>query len=61
MCKGEFESLRAIYASSPGFVPEPYTWGRYARRDPERWFLLAEFRDVGEQVWIPESHNMSQP
>ena len=50
MCEGEFESLRAIYAVSPGFVPEPYAWGRYGQGDPETHFLLAEFRDVGKQV-----------
>ena len=50
MCEGEFESLRAIYAVSPGFVPEPYAWGRYGQGDPETYFLLAEFRDVGKQV-----------
>lgn len=50
MCQGEFESLKAIYAVSPGFVPEPYAWGKYAQEDPETYFLLAEFRDVGKQV-----------
>ncbi len=50
MCQGEFESLKAIYAVSPGFVPEPYAWGKYTREDPETYFLLAEFRDVGKQV-----------
>ena len=24
MCEDEFESLKAIHAVSPGFVPEPY-------------------------------------
>ena len=50
MCEGEFESLKAIHAVSPSFVPQPYAWGRYRREDPETYFLLAEFRDVGEQV-----------
>ena len=50
MCEGEFESLRAIYAVSPGFVPEPYAWGRYGKGDPEIYFLLAEFRNVDKQV-----------
>lgn len=50
MCEGEFESLKAIHAVSPGFVPEPYAWGRYSQEDPENYFLLAEFRDVGKQV-----------
>ena len=50
MCEGEFESLKAIHAISPGFVPEPYAWGKYTREDPETCFLLAEFRDIKEQA-----------
>ena len=50
MCEGEFESLEAIHAASPGFVPESYAWGKYTQEDPETYFLLAEFRDVGKQV-----------
>jgi len=50
MCEGEYESLKAIHAVSPGFVPQPYAWGKYAEKDPETYFLLAEFRDVGKQV-----------
>ena len=49
MCEGEFESLKAIHAVSPGFAPKPYAWGKY-KEDPETYFLLAQFRDVGEQV-----------
>ena len=33
MCEGEFESLKAIHAVSPGFVPEPYAWGKYTQED----------------------------
>ena len=50
MCEGEFESLKTIHAVSPGFVPEPYAWGRYTQDDSETYFLLAEFRNVGKQV-----------
>lgn len=50
MCEGEYESLKEIYAVSPDFVPEPYAWGKYCRPEPETYFILAEFRDVGEQV-----------
>lgn len=52
MCEGEYEFLRAIYEVSPSFVPKPYAWGKYDKEDPETYFLLAEFRDVGEQVRI---------
>lgn len=50
MCEGEFESLKAIHAVSPAFVPEPNAWGKYAQEQPETYFPLAEFRDVGKQV-----------
>jgi protein-ribulosamine 3-kinase len=50
MCEGEFESLKAIHAVSPTYVPEPYGWGKYSQEGPETHFLLVEFRDVGEQV-----------
>jgi fructosamine-3-kinase len=48
MMQGEYESLKAMHAVSPSLVPEPYGWGQYDD-DPETYFLLAEFRDVGEQ------------
>ena len=51
MCEGEYESLKAIYAISPSFVPQPYAWGKLEGAD-ETYFLLAAFRDVGEQVSV---------
>ncbi|KAF2746733.1 hypothetical protein M011DRAFT_468429 [Sporormia fimetaria CBS 119925] len=53
MCEGEYESLKAIYAVSPDFVPKPYAWGKYKEEDPETYFLLTKFRDVGEQPADP--------
>ena len=52
MCEGEFESLKAIHAVSPNFVPKPYAWGKYSKDGPETYFLLAGFRDVGRQVRV---------
>ena len=49
MIEGEFESLKAIHSVSSTFAPMPYAWGRLEKREPEAYFLLAEFRDVGEQ------------
>ena len=49
MTEGEFESLKAIHAVSPEFAPMPHAWGRLGKLEPETYFLLAEFRDVGEQ------------
>ncbi|KAF2839197.1 hypothetical protein M501DRAFT_1003750 [Patellaria atrata CBS 101060] len=53
MCEGEYESLKAIHALSPSFVPKPYAWGKYEQAEHETYFLLAEFRDVGEQPADP--------
>jgi len=49
MIEGEYESLKAMYAVSPGFIPEPYGWGHYSQDGKECYFLLEEFRLVGEQ------------
>ncbi|KAL8648353.1 MAG: hypothetical protein Q9226_006029 [Calogaya cf. arnoldii] len=49
MTEGEFESLKEMHAASPIFVPKPFAWGRYSKSEPETHFLLAEFRNVGEQ------------
>ena len=49
MCEGEFEALKAIEAVSPGFVPTPYAWGQ-ADKDQDTYFLLVEFRHIGQQV-----------
>ena len=49
MTEGEFESLKAIHAVAPNFAPEPFAWGKYRKEEPETYFLLVEFREVGEQ------------
>lgn len=49
MCEGEFESVKAIGAVSPGFVPKAYGWGRFSKHE-ESYFVLLEFREVGRQV-----------
>ncbi|CAN9277453.1 unnamed protein product [Alternaria alternata] len=53
MCEGEYESLKSIYAVSPSFVPQPYGWGQIDEGLAETYFLLAAFRDVGEQPADP--------
>ena len=56
MCEGEFESLKAIYATCPDFVPEPFAWGKYKQEGPESYFLFTAFRDIGKQVgWLLSS------
>ncbi|KAJ8124086.1 hypothetical protein ONZ43_g109 [Nemania bipapillata] len=50
--EGEFESLKAIHNVSPELAPLPYAWGRFketALLSDATYFLLAQFREVGEQ------------
>ncbi|KAJ5958774.1 uncharacterized protein N7479_005924 [Penicillium vulpinum] len=47
MCEGEFESLNAINNTLPSMAPKPLAWGKY--KNEESYFMLAEFREVGEQ------------
>lgn len=54
MSSGEFESLRVIYEASPGYCPKPFAHGRYAKQEPETYFLLMEFREFGKVPADPE-------
>ncbi|KAI1259687.1 Fructosamine kinase-domain-containing protein [Xylariaceae sp. FL1019] len=52
MMQGEFESLKAIHHVSPELAPMPYAWGKFectSPREPDTYFLLAQFREIGEQ------------
>ncbi|RYC62872.1 hypothetical protein CHU98_g3310 [Xylaria longipes] len=52
MMEGEFESLKAIHSVSPDLAPQPYAWGKFkdgASLGDDTYFLLAQFREVGEQ------------
>lgn len=60
MCEGEYESLKSIYAVSPSFVPQPYGWGQIDEGLAETYFLLAAFRDVGEQVCVISSLGVTE-
>lgn len=53
MVEGEYESLKAIYATSPDFCPKPYCWGKCAK-DDDMYFLLEEFRHIQVQPATPE-------
>jgi hypothetical protein len=48
MIHGDFESLKAVHAVAPECAPEPYGWGQYDDTESPTYFLLAEFREVGE-------------
>lgn len=49
MSKGQFESDKAIHDVLPSFAPKPFTWGKYKAEGPGHYFLLAEFREIGQQ------------
>lgn len=51
MLEGEFESVKAMHAVVPSFIPIAHTWGPLAK-GPEN-FLLSEFREVGQQPPAP--------
>jgi len=60
MCEGEYESLKAIYAVSPSFVPRPYACGEVEENGSTAHFLLAAFRDIEKQVWVLRFSRMSK-
>ena len=53
MAISEFESLKAIHAVVPDFVPKPVAWGKY-ETVPDTYFLLFEFVDFSGEMPEPE-------
>lgn len=51
MCQGEYESLKAIHEVAPGFVPTPISWGQISGQGEDVYFILEEFRDMGDEVY----------
>lgn len=49
MCEGEYESFKAIHTVSPSFVPRPWAWGQYNDVPELTFFVLADFRKIGQQ------------
>lgn len=49
MCEAEYESIKAIHAVSPDFAPQPCAWGPYKNASVPTFFLLTDFRGVGQQ------------
>lgn len=50
MTEGQFEADKALHAVSPSFCPRPIAWAKYkSTPGPDSYFLLAEFREVGQQ------------
>ena len=56
MMLGECESMRAIHAITPSFIPEPYAWGTYESA-PDTHFFLCEFRELKEE--LPDPHKLA--
>ncbi|KAB5516896.1 Fructosamine kinase-domain-containing protein [Coniochaeta sp. 2T2.1] len=46
MLRGEFESANEIFRLMPGFIPEPYGYGRYKEANPATYFYLSEFMNM---------------
>ncbi|KAI4162901.1 MAG: hypothetical protein LQ342_003412 [Letrouitia transgressa] len=49
MMHGEYESMRAIHALVPNFVPEPVAWGTYTSV-PDTHFFLCEYREMMDEM-----------
>jgi fructosamine-3-kinase len=49
MSEGQFESDKALHEVLPSFCPKPYALGKYKAAGPANYFILAEFRDIGQQ------------
>ncbi|CAJ2512635.1 Uu.00g007540.m01.CDS01 [Anthostomella pinea] len=51
MIEGEYESLKALYAVSPTFVPVTYSWGSYKNKATgvHTHFLLTQCREIADQ------------
>ncbi|UDD59633.1 hypothetical protein AFCA_007052 [Aspergillus flavus] len=50
LVQGEFNSMSEIYATAPGFVPKPYTWGTCYLDDTEAYFFISEFIDFSSKL-----------
>ena len=60
MTEGQFEADAAIYNVLSTFTAKPFTWGRYEREGiPPTYFLLTEFREVGQQP--PDPIRLTRP
>ena len=54
---GEFESMKALFATSPDFMPRPHDWGSY-KSIPDTHFFLCDFHDMVEE--LPEITNFTK-
>lgn len=53
MLHGEFESMKAIYALLPDFVPKPIAWGTYESM-LNTHFFLCEYREMTDVMPDPQ-------
>ncbi|RYN35641.1 hypothetical protein AA0113_g1281 [Alternaria arborescens] len=69
MMEGEFNSMSSLYQNSPGFIPEPLTWGKFKMKTPETYFFLCDFINMTNGMPDPvqfcaklaELHRTSEP
>ncbi|KJK65999.1 Fructosamine kinase [Aspergillus parasiticus SU-1] len=54
LVQGEFNAMSEIYATAPGFVPKPYTWGTCHLDDTEAYFFISEFIDFSGKLPEPD-------
>ncbi|OXV05677.1 hypothetical protein Egran_06556 [Elaphomyces granulatus] len=47
MCEGEFESMKALNSVISTIAPQPWAWGKC--KNEESYFMIVDFREVGEQ------------
>ena len=56
MLHGEFESMKAMHALSPDFIPKPIAWGTY-ETIPDTHFFLCQYRHMTDAM--PDPYNFS--
>ncbi len=56
MVHSEFQSMKAICALMPEFVPKPLAWGTYESM-PDTHFFLCEYRDMTDDM--PNPHKFA--
>ncbi|KAH4029372.1 protein-ribulosamine 3-kinase [Parastagonospora nodorum] len=49
MLEGEFESMKALHATNPSIVPEPYAWGQLHVTEPPTYFFICDFIELSNQ------------
>ncbi|KAB8211108.1 hypothetical protein BDV34DRAFT_208871 [Aspergillus parasiticus] len=54
LVQGELNAMSEIYATAPGFIPKPYTWGTCHLDDTKVHFFISEFIDFSGKLPEPD-------